>query len=85
MTLDPLDKRLYAFGMRVFIVPGHDLKKLAAPADEAVDGRPLVVLAETNPSQGLPLLAANAPKFHYTRFKTPEDKARYERALKELD
>jgi transketolase len=84
MSLDPLEKRVEAFGMRTHLVPGHDLEGLAAPAYHVPDGRPLVVLAETCPYQGMEFMKTNAPKFHYTRFKGIEDRARYEKALQNL-
>jgi len=84
MSLDPLEKRLESFGMRVHPVPGHDLEALAAPATQSPDGRPLVVLAETCPYQGMDFLKSNAPKFHYVRFKKPEDRVPFEKALKNL-
>lgn len=77
MRIDPLDRRLEAFGARVFVVDGHDLNELAKPAGLPPDGRPLAVLAITNPCRGLDLLEQNRPRLHYLRFKSPEEKERY--------
>ncbi|MFH1434740.1 MAG: transketolase [Pseudomonadota bacterium] len=84
MGVEPLDKKLEAFGMSVFTVDGHDLEALAAPALRPRDGKPLVVLGRTNPCAGLPLLKANAPKFHYVRFKSDEELASYKKALEDM-
>ncbi len=84
MAVEPLDKKLEAFGMSVFTVDGHDLEALAAPALRPRDGKPLVVLGRTNPCAGLPLLKANAPKFHYVRFKSDEELAAYKKALEDM-
>ncbi len=81
MKIDPLDRRLEAFGARVFTVDGHSLEELAGPADLAPDGRPLVVLARTHPCRGLDLLQQNHPRLHYLRFKSKEEKERYRSAL----
>ena len=57
---------------------------MAAPADEPHKGRPLVVLAWTDPCRDMPLLRPRAPKLHYVRFKTDEERAAYERVLAEM-
>lgn len=84
MKIDPLDKRLEAFGARVFKLYGHNINELASRAELRPDGRPLVILAETDPCQGLHILSANAPKLHYLRFKNAAEKAMYEKALREM-
>jgi transketolase len=77
MNIEPLDKRLEAFGARVFVVNGHDLAELAAPALLPPDGRPLVILAYTNPCFGVPLLETRRPKLHYIRFKNETERQAY--------
>ena len=74
MNVEPLKSRLEAFGARAFQVDGHDLDALAAPADLAPNGHPLVVLAYTNPCAGMPLLESRRPKLHYVRFKDEAEK-----------
>ena len=69
MKIEPLPSRLEAFGARVFAVDGHNLEALAAPAELAPDGRPLFVLAYTNPCAGMPIIESRRPKLHYVRFK----------------
>jgi transketolase len=77
MNIEPLDQRLEAFGARVFTVNGHDLQALAAPALLPPDGRPLVILAATNPCFGVPLLEARRPRLHYIRFKNETERQAY--------
>ncbi len=81
MNIEPLHERVAAFGARVFRVNGHDPAALAAPAALKPDGRPLVVLADTDPCRGVEALRDNAPKLHYLRFKTPDERERYRRLL----
>lgn len=81
LTLGPVKERLEAFGARVEAVDGHDPEALAAPAALEPDGRPLVVLCHTDPCRGVELLRRNAPKLHYLRFKSPEEKQQYAEAL----
>lgn len=78
MDIEPLDKRLEAFGARVFRVDGHDPEALAAPAALEPDGRPLVVLAMTNPVCGVELLGERAPKLHYLRFSSEQERQAYQ-------
>jgi transketolase len=78
MNIEPLGERLRSFGARVCEVDGHDPVALAAPAGLTPDGRPLVVLARTNPCFGIDLLAERAPNLHYIRFKSPEERTRYQ-------
>jgi transketolase len=84
MDVGDLKARLEAFGARVHTVDGHDLDALLAPAQEQPDGRPLVVLCYTDPCRGADPLRKNAPKLHYLRFKSQEEKKLYETLLQEL-
>lgn len=84
MNIEPLDKRLKAFGARVFRLDGHDIKALARPAALKPDGRPLVVLADTDPCRGIELLAARRPKLHYTRFEQESERQEYRLLLDSL-
>ena len=84
MNVEPLEKRVEAFGCRPFRVDGHDLDALAAPAELPPDGRPLVVLAVTDTCREMEILRANAPKFHYFRFKDDAELGRYQDLLASL-
>ncbi|HLF28261.1 MAG TPA: transketolase [Anaerolineae bacterium] len=81
MAIEPLKSRLEAFGARVYQVDGHDLDALAAPAAQALDGRPLFVIAYTNPCAGLPLIESRRPKLHYVRFKDEPERKLFESFL----
>ncbi len=81
MGIGPLAARLAAFGASVVEVDGHDPAALAASAALAHDGRPVVVLARTDPCRGLDILRERAPKLHYLRFTSDEERARYAAAL----
>ena len=84
MDIEPLDKRLEAFGARVFRVNGHDIRRLAEIGELSPDGRPIVVLCDTDAARGLEILKSRAPKMHYVRFTSAEEKERYAAALAEL-
>ena len=83
MNIEPLRTRLESFGARVCKVNGHDIEALAAPAELTPDGRPLVVLAYTNTSEGLEILEERKPKLHYVRFKGEQERERYRSFLRE--
>jgi len=85
MNVDPAAARLAAFGARVVEVDGHDPAALAAAAALEPDGRPVVVLARTDPCRGLDLLRSRAPKLHYLRFTDDAERAQYVEALAGLD
>jgi transketolase len=86
MTIEPARERLAAFGARVFEVDGHDPDALAAPAltQEPGDGRPLAVLARTDPCLGIDLLRTRTPKLHYLRFKNDDERRQYQDLLASL-
>ncbi len=77
MGIEPLDKKLEAFGARVHRINGNDLKELAAPADEPQDGKPLFVLCYSDPCYKIPLLTKRSPKLHYVRFTDPAEREEY--------
>lgn len=81
MRIEPLRARIESFGCRVAEVDAHDPKALAAPAQWTPDGRPLVVLAKSDPCRGLEPLRANTPKLHYLRLQSDAERARYRAAL----
>ncbi len=81
MTIGDLRLKLEAFGAKAVDVDGHCIQALVTPAQEPPDGRPLFVLAQTNPVYKLELMKARIPKLHYLRFTTDEEKKQYEEAF----
>jgi transketolase len=65
-------------------VDGHDVEALAAPAEQPREGKPLVVLARTDPCRGLEMLRDRTPKLHYIRFKSVEERQAYQVVLEQL-
>ncbi|MBM4423761.1 MAG: transketolase [Chloroflexi bacterium] len=85
MKIEPLQSRLESFSARVCSVNGHDLDALAAPAELAPDGRPLFILAYTDPCAGMPILDPRRPKLHYLRFKDAGERDQFADYLKTMD
>jgi transketolase len=84
MNIEPLKKRLEAFGAFVVEVDGHDIQALAAPAGLPHPEKPLVVIARTNPCQGMELLEARRPFLHYIRFKSEQELQSYQAVFQHL-
>jgi transketolase len=84
MNIEPLHDKLTAFGARVCVVDGHDIEGLSSSAKPLQDGRPLIVLAKTDPCRNLELLRKNYPRLHYLRFRNPEEKEPYLKFLRTL-
>ena len=74
MNIDPLDKRLEAFGAEVRPVYGHSYDDIFEASKSPHTDKPLVVLCRTNPFEGIPLLKMNSPKYHYVRMKSEQEK-----------
>jgi transketolase len=84
LDIEPISERIQAFGARVFTIDGCDIDELDRTAQLAPDGRPLVILAYTNPCQGIDLLEERRPKLHYVRFKDQTEKQRYRELLQTM-
>lgn len=85
MNIEPFADRLTAFGAKVYRVDGHDLDMLVKPILEPVHpGKPLIVIANTIPWQGIEVLRERSPKLHYLRFLSQEEREQYANILKSL-
>ena len=84
MNIEPFDKRLEAFGARVFRIDGHDIDAIARLGALESDGRPTFMLADTNPCRDIDILKNRAPKFHYVRFTGKDELELYKLALKQM-
>ncbi len=81
--LEPLPERVRAFGASVAEVDGNDLVALAE-AMERPSETPHVVIARTDPTHGLPLLAERRPLLHTVRLTSDEERARYRAAYEAM-
>ena len=66
MNIEPLEERMKAFGWAVTRINGHDLDALEEAGKMEHPGKPLMILCDTNPAQGIPLLEPMIPK-HFVR------------------
>ncbi|MHB1109808.1 MAG: transketolase [Devosia sp.] len=79
--LSDLPGRVVAFGATCRSVDGHDLAALRTAADSAEPGKPLIILANTSPFQGMSYLQKRFPRLHYVRFKSKEEREEMKLAL----
>lgn len=81
LDLGDLAARVAAFGVTCRSVDGHDLKAMRAAAASAETDKPLVILANTSPFQGMEFLKKRFPRLHYVRFKSAEERLEMQTAL----
>ncbi len=79
--VEPLADRLRSFGAVPVEVDGHDVEALVAAALTVHTGKPLVLIARTDPCHGIDALRTRGPKLHYVRFKDDEERAIYRSIL----
>lgn len=84
MNLEPFDKRLEAFGARVYRISGHDIEALSALGRLKPDGRPTFILCDTDACRGVKVLHKRIPKLHYVRFNSADEREQYEAEYHEL-
>lgn len=77
MTIEPLHTRIESFGWTVHRIDGHDVAAIL-DAGRAPSERPTIILCDTDPSRGLPILQERYPVLHYLRFTGDEERARYQ-------
>jgi transketolase len=78
MNLEPFDKRLKAFGAKVFRIDGHDIKELVKAERKRSPDVPTFVLCDTDPCRGMTFLQEREPKLHYIRFSGQRERDEYQ-------
>jgi len=84
MNIEPLEKRLEAFGARVFRVNGHNVEVLYVLSRLEPDGRPTFIICDTDPSRGIEILKRRIPKLHYVRFSSTDEILQYKEELEKM-
>ena len=81
MSYQEIEARVASFGLTVRNVDGHDLGLLREAMCTEPRNAPLFVMARTSPYQGMPALRARAPRLHYVRFKSAEERDALDTAI----
>ncbi len=81
--LEPLPARIRAFGATAVEVDGNNVVALSDAMEQA-SASPLVIVARTDPTCGIPLLAERRPLLHTVRLTSDEERSRYRAAYEAM-
>ncbi len=81
LDLGDLAGRVAAFGVTCRSIDGHDLEAFRQAAASAEPGKPLIILANTSPYQGMDFLKRRFPRLHYVRFKSAAERQEMQTAI----
>ncbi|EAR52704.1 putative transketolase alpha subunit protein [Oceanicola granulosus HTCC2516] len=76
MEVGDIKTKMEAFGAVAVEIDGHDLDAMREAVKTPHEGKPLIILAQTNPFHTMPILEERFPRLHYVRFKSEEERAR---------
>jgi transketolase len=83
LNLGAIAEKLAAFGAHVIEVDGHDILAVQRAGKTLPETGALVILANTNPYQGMDYLKKRWPRLHYVRFKSVEEAQELETAIRQ--
>lgn len=75
MEVGDIATKFNNFGAVCVEVDAHDLDALREARKTPHEGRPLIILARSSPTQGMEFLRKRFPRLHYVRFKSEEERA----------
>lgn len=81
MEVGDIATKFRNFGAACVEVDGHDLGAIREAADTQHDGKPLIILARTNPFHSMSILEERFPRLHYVRFKSEDERARFNTSI----
>ena len=84
MTIEPLAERINAFGGYAVDIDGHDLNAMDEAFANRPKDKPLIILARTDATRGVPLMQERAPVLHYLRFSSEQERAKYQQAFEDM-
>ena len=76
MEVRDIRAKFLNFGAACVEIDGHDLDAMRDAVREPHDGKPLIILARTNPFHAMPILRERFPRLHYVRFRSEDERAR---------
>lgn len=76
MEVGDIAAKIEAFGGVAVEINGHDPEQMRAAVKTPHEGKPLIILANTSPYEGMQALQARFPRLHYVRFKSESERAR---------
>ncbi|MGB3413845.1 MAG: thiamine pyrophosphate-dependent enzyme [Microbacteriaceae bacterium] len=85
MNVEPLEDRFRSFGANVIRTDGHDVAALLEASQLPSPDAPLVILADTHPTTGIPVLENRGARLHYIRVLNETDRGELQAALDHLN
>lgn len=82
LSLGAAVDKLAAFGAHVIEVDGHNIEAVQNTGEIQPQNGALVILAKTNPCQGMDYLEKRRPRLHYVRFKSEQEAKELEEAIR---
>ncbi|AMM85995.1 thiamine pyrophosphate-dependent enzyme [Martelella sp. AD-3] len=76
MDVGDIRTKFNDFGAVCVEIDGHDVDAMREAVKEPHSGKPLIILARTNPFNAMPILEERFPRLHYVRFKSEDERQR---------
>ena len=76
MDVGDIRTKFNDFGAVCVEIDGHDVDAMREAVKEPHAGKPLIILARTNPFNAMPILEERFPRLHYVRFKSEDERQR---------
>ncbi|WP_372573787.1 transketolase [Ruegeria jejuensis] len=81
MEVGDIRTKFLNFGAACVEIDGHDIGAMRDAVNEPHDGKPLIILARTNPFHTMSILEERFPRLHYVRFKSEDERARMNQSI----
>lgn len=81
MEVGDIRAKFINFGAACVEIDGHDLDAMRQAVKEPHEGRPLIILARTNPFHSMSILEERFPRLHYVRFKSEDERERMNHSI----
>ena len=81
MEVGDIRTKFLNFGAACVEIDGHDIGAIRDAVKEPHAGKPLIILARTNPFHAMSILEERFPRLHYVRFKSDEERALFNTSI----
>lgn len=81
MEVGELKAKFETFGAVCAEIDGHDIDAMRDAVKIPHAGKPLIILARTNPFHTMGILEERFPRLHYVRFKSEDERARMNQSI----
>ena len=81
MEVGDIKAKIEQFGGVAVWVDAHNIDDIREAAKTPHPDKPLIILANSSPYEGMPTLEERFPRLHYVRFKSEEERARYNQEI----